>query len=135
MNRAADQSSVFIWFPSFRSQPCYWVCLFFSTLTSTNNTRVSHQTNTTACRNSTVSPKLSHVASLFWTWAGGPMTLHSWLETTVTYKMAFFSNFHAPFSKINITYGGQSTTKLNIEFWCLVLNFDIKYCNDKKRGS
>ena len=76
---------------SVTSQPCYCVCLFFVTaFTSTNCTRVSHKTNATACRNSTVSPELSRLTSLSrWTWAGGPLALHSWSETTLTHKTAF----------------------------------------------
>ena len=55
------------------SQPCYWVCLFSTALTSTDSRRVSHKINTTACRNSTIFPKRNRLASSLWTWAGGPM--------------------------------------------------------------
>ena len=73
--------------------------IFLQTFTWTNYTRVSvsvdctrvsHKTNTSVCRNSTVSPKLSRfTSSSRWTWARGPLILHSWSETTLTDKMAF----------------------------------------------
>ena len=65
--------------------------VIFTTFTSTNCTGVSHETNTSGCRNSTVSPKLvaSPTCHAERTWAGGPLALHSWSETTPTHKMAF----------------------------------------------
>ena len=74
----------------------------FTAFTSTNCTRVSHKTNTTACSNSTVSPKLSRVSSSSrWTWAVEPLALHSWSETTPTDKMAF-QVFRCAFFKTKI---------------------------------
>ena len=110
MNRAADHLSVCFFFcmiSSVTSQPCCCICLFFTAFTWTNYTRVSgdctrvsHNTNTSACRNSTVSPKRSPVTSSSrWTWARWLLTLHSWSETTLTHKMAFLGISMSLFQK------------------------------------
>ena len=95
---ACEHLSVFfVWFPLSQHSLAIAYVYFFTTFTQTNYTRVSgdctrvsHKTNTSACRNSTVSPKLSRVTSSSrWTWARGPLALHSWSKTTLTHKMAF----------------------------------------------
>ena len=91
-----------------REQSCWsFICFrvyFFTTFTSTNFTRASHKINTSGCRNSTVSPKLSRVTSSSrWTWVGGPLALHSWSATTLTHKMAFLGISMHFFQKIYIT--------------------------------
>ena len=94
---ACDHLSVFVWFPLSQHSLAIAYVYIFTTFTWTNCTRVSdnctgvsHKINTSACRNFTVSPKLSRVtSSSCWTWAGGPLALHSWSETTLKHKIAF----------------------------------------------
>ena len=98
VNRAADHLCFFfVRFPLSQHSLAIAYVYFFTTFTQTNYTRVSddctrvsHKTNSSACRNSTVSPKLSCVTSSSrWAWVRGPLTLNSWSETTVTHKIAF----------------------------------------------
>ena len=105
----------FVWFPLSQHSLAITYVYFFTTFTYTNYTRVSvsvsgdctrvsHKTNTSACRNSTVSPKLSRfTSSSRWTWTRGPLILHSWSEATLTHKMAFLGISMRLFQKQNIT--------------------------------
>ena len=90
---------MFVWFPL--SQPCYRVCLFCCNFyLNCKCTRVSHKTNTSACRNSTVSLNLViHQFDLSKTTIGITQLIGNDYNT----YNGIFRYFDAPFNK-NIYY-------------------------------